>query len=362
MLEYRQLTRSDIAHIEHHLLSLSPEDRYSRYRQVLSDEAILLENRRTNPSKDVLVGCFSGNTLIGMAQTHMYSENGYPVGELALTVDANHRRKAIGRTLIMHSQALVKLRGICDLYIYTIKGNRAMVALARKFGSNSCDEDGEVSVRFIINERRFQTHKRHFGGVNVFESTSGQEETLVVLLHGAGGDAWQWRQHIAPALRADGLGVSLVGIKSWANIANLTQTIEELCNDSGKNIILVGHSLGGLLAQHIAARGNIQKLSKLVLVCALPLQNHPKSIIHASSYVEQTSLEDLRLAQSFDFGAAVNLNIPVSVVSGLGDKVCPIEVQRNMARDYNACMTTLNSGHNPITGSQWPLVVHVISH
>jgi pimeloyl-ACP methyl ester carboxylesterase/ribosomal protein S18 acetylase RimI-like enzyme len=362
VLEYRQLSRSDIPHVERHLLSLSPEDRYSRYRQVLSDTAIVQECQRTNPSKDLIVGCFSGDTLIGMAQTHMYSENGFPVGELALTVDVNHRRKSIGRALIMHSQALVKLRGICDLYIYTIKGNRAMVALARKFGSNSCDEDGEVSVRFIINERRFQTHKRHFGGVNVFESTSEQEPNLVVLLHGAGGDAWQWRQHIAPALRADGLGVSLVGVKSWANIAHLTQTIEELCIESGKNIILVGHSLGGLLAQHIAARGNIPKLSKLVLVCALPLQNHPKSIHHASNHVDQGSLEDLRLAQSFDFGVSVKITVPVSIVSGLGDKVCPIEVQRSMARDYNACMTTINSGHNPITGSQWPLVAHVISN
>lgn len=361
MYEYRQLGRADAPAIHNHFLSMSAEDRRSRFRQTVNDESLLKYANSLNFLRDAFIGCFFEHCLVGIAQINMYSDKDFPVGELALSVDAAHRRAGVGEALIHYMKAYVRLRGIVEFSLTTTKCNKAMVALARKIGSEPFEEDGEVGAKIVINQRddRYAMRKSSLPEFKIFENTNEEQTKLVVMLHGARGDAWQWRQFLVPDIVDNDYGVYALGIK-WSDIGKTVDAIEKICNDSGKQITLVGHSIGGLLAQSIAMRGNVARLERLVLVCALPLHDKKLAISSALAHVDHEAREDLAHADLHDFGVIKDIPIGVRMISGLKDRVCLISDQRLMARRFKATLVTLQGGHNPLSGTEWPLVSRAI--
>ena len=55
-----------------------------------------------------------------------------------------------------------------------------------------------------------------------------------------------------------------------------------------------------------------------------------------------------------------DIPIGVRMISGLKDRVCHIAEQHLMARRFKATLVTLQGGHNPLSGTEWPMVSRAI--
>lgn len=96
--------------------------------------------------------------------------------------------------------------------------------------------------------------------------------TTAVLVHGAGGGGWEW-QSWAPVLARGGLAVFAPDLR-WAPGGPAATTLDDYqdqvdawCAAAGAGLVLVGASLGGLLALRAAAR---HPPAALVLVNPVP--------------------------------------------------------------------------------------------
>jgi pimeloyl-ACP methyl ester carboxylesterase len=100
----------------------------------------------------------------------------------------------------------------------------------------------------------------------------------LLLLHGAFGGAWMWAEHLAPYLAERGrasLAVSLRGHGGSEGRDDLPgTTLDDYVADARFAIellpqapVVVGHSLGGLVAQRLIGRARMRALA---LVCSLP--------------------------------------------------------------------------------------------
>ena len=101
---------------------------------------------------------------------------------------------------------------------------------------------------------------------------------IFVLVHGAFGGSWTWREVIKPLWAAghEVYAVSLTGLGERAHLAhpeiNLSTHIQDVmreitCSDL-KEVILVGHSYGGLVITGVADRIP-EHISQLVYLDAL---------------------------------------------------------------------------------------------
>ena len=103
---------------------------------------------------------------------------------------------------------------------------------------------------------------------------SAQDRPPVLLIHGAFVAAWSWNA-FAQALAHDGwdcCAVSLPGHggsegSQQASLEDYVVALEEVLHDLPRPPIVIGHSLGGYLAQILAQR---QPLAGLVSICAVP--------------------------------------------------------------------------------------------
>lgn len=100
----------------------------------------------------------------------------------------------------------------------------------------------------------------------------------LLLLHGAFGGAWMWAEHLGPYLARRGrasLAVSLRGHGASEGRDRLREiTLDDYLADARfaldllpQSPVVVGHSLGGLLAQRLVGRARMRGLA---LVCSLP--------------------------------------------------------------------------------------------
>jgi len=99
-----------------------------------------------------------------------------------------------------------------------------------------------------------------------------------VVVHGAWGGAWSWNRFIVPILREAGhevYPVTLTGLGERAHLAspevNLDLHIQDVVNvlfyEDLKNVVLVGHSYGGMVITGVADRAP-ERLSQLVYLDA----------------------------------------------------------------------------------------------
>src|SRR5471030_2945858 len=111
------------------------------------------------------------------------------------------------------------------------------------------------------------------------QKTNHKNSTTIVLVHGAWSDATAW-QAIIPQLKAQGhevIAVNLPGhgsdITSFANIS-LQSYVDAVKNAIGdrKNIILVGHSMAGIVISQVAEEMPTQ-IKELVYLAAYLPQN-----------------------------------------------------------------------------------------
>ncbi len=88
----------------------------------------------------------------------------------------------------------------------------------------------------------------------------------VVLVHGAWHAGWFWEHDLIPALAGQGMrviapdlrghGQSAPGAPLWrTRIADYAGDIAQVIDGRGRPPVLIGHSMGGFICQHLVARG-----------------------------------------------------------------------------------------------------------
>ncbi|MGQ3355495.1 MAG: GNAT family N-acetyltransferase [Phreatobacter sp.] len=140
----RELTGSDAALHREHLLRLDPQGRRERFNGVADDRFVTAYSAR----------CFAGRTRVfawvdlggavrGSAELHPPTA-GEPA-DIAFSVEPEFRNQGIGSRLFEAVMAAARYSRFPELRITSTAGNRAMRALARKFGARFTAEAGEVT-------------------------------------------------------------------------------------------------------------------------------------------------------------------------------------------------------------------------
>lgn len=118
--------------------------------------------------------------------------------------------------------------------------------------------------------------------------------TTFALVHGAWHGAWCW-ERLAPKLERRGHAVVAVDLPCddpAATFADYAAVVVEALRDRGDDVVLVGHSLGGLTTPLVAARRPVRALVHLCALVPIP----------GASLVEQLRAEPRTFVPGYDAG------------------------------------------------------------
>lgn len=190
-----------------------------------------------------------------------------------------------------------------------------------------------------------------------------------ILVHGAGGDAWQYRQNFMPFLANKGARCVSLSLRSHGKSPKeLARTFDDYLEDVGEVMhashslpILVGHSMGGLVVQRYLENN---KAEKAVLLGAVPpagLQG--EALKTAQEGLRSEFARDIlgRAMQDFKPIDVSRIDTPVTVVGGARDKVIPPELVVETARAYGTLAHIIpDAGHALMLGRTWRLAASLI--
>ena len=372
MLEIRNLSHRDLPDLRAHLSGLDGESLRNRFNSVVIPERLDAYVAAINFNRDVVMGAYTHDgKLVGAAHVTIFHADGFPVGELGVTVDKAHRKQGIGLKLINFARRSLRDQGATDFYILTQRTNTPMRILAKKLGGTYTVEDGDVQVRFQIqprNERR-RILAHTIDGVETFRGPIISDKApLAILLHGAGGEAWQWRKLVMPHLHEGGVESIALTLPTAQGTANVLGAIREIVSaNSGRAIVLVGHSMGGYLAQSCVASMPEGTFQGLVLVCSVPpdgavpagqaaVRDHIQNLMPSNEAREMLD-RFLGVAGRFDVS---DVNCPVVCIAGRHDKVVPMAWSRAMAETYDADLLCLEGGHDIMQSFGWRAMAETV--
>lgn len=373
MLEIRNLSHRDLPDVRAHLGQLDSESLRNRFNTVVTAERLDAYVAAINFNRDVVMGAYAqGGKLVGVAHVTIFHADGFPVGELGVTVDDAHRKQGIGLKLISFARRSLRDQGATDFYILTQRTNTPMRVLAKKLGGTYTVEDGDVQVWFEIqprNERR-RILAHTIDGVETFRGPIISEQApLAILLHGAGGEAWQWRKLVMPYLHEGGVESIALTLPPAGGAANVLGAIREIVATHSKDraIVLVGHSMGGYLAQSCVASMPKGTFQGLVLVCSVPpagavpagqaaVRDHIHGLMPSDDAREMLD-QFLGVAGRFD---STDVNCPVVCIAGRHDKVVPMAWSRAIAETYDADLLCLEGGHDIMQSFGWRAMAETV--
>ncbi len=114
----------------------------------------------------------------------------------------------------------------------------------------------------------------------------------VLFVHGAYCGAWIWAETFLPYFCAQGWSSHAVslrghggsqGVLNWATLADYVDDVEAAVDHIGAPVILVGHSMGGLIVQHYLGRaGKAANVKAAVLLSSVPPSGLTSSAMHMS--------------------------------------------------------------------------------
>jgi pimeloyl-ACP methyl ester carboxylesterase len=304
----------------------------------------------------------------------VYNEHGHAVGELGVSIKEAFRVNGIGSRLLGLCFFEAQERQISHLYIIYARRNKPMAALCRKFGATLRDDEGEVTASMVVHGKREaeKVVERFIGhGLEVMEKIPASPKGTVILVHGAGGDSWQWRQHFIPYLAEKGYRAMAVSLSSHGRSKSAhNETIDSYIDDvktlldevDCENTILVGHSLGGFVIQKVLEERSV---AKAFLLSTIPpggldgeqLDNAKKALKH---YCGREVLDGAM--REFDPIDVSKITTPIVVVGGRFDRVIPMALVEMTAEQFKTTARVMeNSGHALMLSPDWEKVAEMIA-
>ncbi len=129
--------------VEAHYLRLSPADRRLRFHGATGDAAIAMHMERIDWRLGAVLGVWEEGRLVAVAE--LSRPTGRPrMAELALSVEDGARRRGLGALLMRAALAAARNRGARRVVLLWLPENRALAALAMKFGAKPSFADGAI--------------------------------------------------------------------------------------------------------------------------------------------------------------------------------------------------------------------------
>ena len=126
-----------------HLLRLDSGSRYDRFNGFMEDGFIERYAAKCADDDTVIIAYFEKGVVRGAAELHPPDQSPGSLPEIAFSVEASVRRHGVGSILFRKLIAEARLKGYHSLRITTGAQNRAMRALANKFGAHLTFRHGE---------------------------------------------------------------------------------------------------------------------------------------------------------------------------------------------------------------------------
>ncbi len=140
----RELSGPDAAWHRDHLLRLDPQGRRERFNGVADDRFVIAYSTRCFAGRTrVFAWIDEGGTVRGTAELHPPAAD-HPA-DIAFSVEPDYRNGGIGTALFETVMVAARYSRFPELRITSTAGNRAMRALARKFGARFTFEGGDVT-------------------------------------------------------------------------------------------------------------------------------------------------------------------------------------------------------------------------
>jgi GNAT superfamily N-acetyltransferase len=126
-----------------HLLRLDRESRHDRFNGFMDDEFIERYAAKCADDGTVIIAYIEDGVVRGAAELHPPDQSPGALPEIAFSVEARVRRQGVGSILFRRLIAEARSKGYQSLRITTGAQNRAMRALANKFGAHLTFRHGE---------------------------------------------------------------------------------------------------------------------------------------------------------------------------------------------------------------------------
>ena len=126
-----------------HLLRLDRASRHDRFNGFMDDEFIERYAAKCADDGTVIIAYIEDGVVRGAAELHPPDQSAGALPEIAFSVEACVRRQGVGSILFRRLIAEARSKGYQSLRITTGAQNRAMRALANKFGAHLTFRHGE---------------------------------------------------------------------------------------------------------------------------------------------------------------------------------------------------------------------------
>ncbi len=343
-----------------HLLNMSEEDRTNRFSAVASDDYIRNYVDGIGFARDIVLGALHSTRLVGMVHGAVYIERGDLVTEIGISVDAGVRKTGLGRRLLMAVMEFAKRFRVVRAYVLFRSDNSAMAALARAIGARIERDGNESSAVFELNPSAgvpVVSRSAQRGG-DVLQVTHPNPRGRALLVHGAGGDSYQWASGMIPSLYQAGYSVCAPTLPGHGRGYRPTEAqLQGLLDCVASNAesfepdVIVGHSMGGYLVQRHLETSRVKRAVLLAsLPPSVPVQDdlgHVKAELHCT-HSRAVIDSALPCAPNVDVESAGQSQ--VTVIGGLNDRVVPTPWVRYTARRYGVEPTFLEGGHRLMMG------------
>ena len=347
------------AELQRHLLGLDANDRQGRFLTAATDSYVLAYSNKIVFSRDIVVGAFRDDRLIGAAHAAVYLENGQLAAEIGISVDKSFRRGGVGKRLLRAVLHSAQRRQVIRAHLIFNSGNREIASFARAEGAVVVRDNAESVATLSLNPKSGNalSWQQCRPGLDALIASSDGRRGRVLLIHGAGGDCFQWTSAFiarlceagysvcAPVLPGHGVGAS----PSAARLGALLDCIAAWTAQFDPNVI-VGHSMGGYLVQkHLETNF----VPKAVLLAPVPPRAGADGIGHVRAELrcaDSRAVIDAAMTAAPEIDVAAAARSTFVVIGGSRDRVVPMRWTETTARQYGVAARTVTAGHQLMSG------------
>lgn len=343
-----------------HLLKMDIDDRLSRFSALADDAYITRYVEGIGFARDIVLGALHDDRLVAVAHGAVYIERGDLVTEIGISVDATVRRRGLGKRLMLSVLAMARAFRIVRACVLFRRDCSAPSALARSLGGHIERDGNEATAVFGLNPSAdVPLATMHFAcGAASLVAIHPKERGRALLVHGAGGDSYQWASGVIPELFRAGYSVCAPTLPGHGRSRNAPDAqLQELLrcvathSHSFRPDVIVGHSMGGYLVQrHLEAN----RVPRAVLLASLPPSvpeadelSHVKAELHCA---DSRAVLDSALWNAPNVDVLSALPIDLTVIGGHHDRVVPKPWVRYTARRFGVEPLFVDSGHNIMMG------------